>query len=826
MVGRPKKDANIEEVKTKVYYPLKTMNEILKSPNVDDRIKGQLSIYHKNSKKVGENTKLRSIDELNRYDKTGYGRFITSIKDGKELYNYSAASMKGNIRNLLFRDNYWDIDFVNCHPVIALSLFKKHGLPFQKTEYYVNNREECLEGVIQKAGGLVKCNRQSAKTLFLRIFYGGKIYNWCQDTLNEDCEEIKTGFYKELESEIQSNMREIIENTEEYYRNVKHYCQGVKNAKKDTRDIYPATFAYICQDIERKCLMAMKTAFENRNYRSGTLIYDGFHILMEKDINNVPIPIPDEILREIENDILKKTTYPMKITIKDMFENKEEDEEILKESEEQKLSRKLFEESFYENMKNKFEETHFKVEKTGLFITIEKDPLTGCDMFIKKKRELFKTTYEHLKCLSVEQDEDGNDKYEETRFIETWFKDPSIKLYKDIQFLPPPLKCPENIYNTWTDFVSEKYEIEKNLEEKSSENLERILNHFKMISGGYNYLGKYNENFDIELIENEEKDCYEYLVKWFASIIQKPANKTEVLVCLRSLLQGVGKTWLYCFLQSLLGSHLVVKIEDVSRDLFGSFNSTIENKLFLFIDEINNKIWKKHYTEFLQTITENETTINEKGISKYTINSFRNVYCATNSETPLSIVKDDRRIFAQDIKMNVKPPAEYYTKLFELLKCKSTMRKTLDYFKNIDISSYDPKNRPKTSFYEDIQEVSADPLVVYLKNKTFDLYVNHGFLTEENKNKLTFATKDMKDEYVDYQRENKNKDFIIDSAIFGKKIKNLNIEGLIPVSRSNKSYYKFDIEKICKCLIEKRHIKQSEYETLTTDESAVDIDDL
>lgn len=822
MVGRPKKDNTIIQIKKKVYYPTVILKQVLLSNKLNEGKKKQLRIFQENS--IIYDNELSYIEEIYTIKTTSFGRLTPSIKNGKEIYNFSGANMKGSVRNLLFREYYVDTDFVNCHYVIANTLFEKHGLPNEYTKYYIENRDKCINEVIELAGGITKCNKYSAKALFLRICYGGKISNWSKDTLNEDCEEFKTGFYKNLENEIHSNIKKLIDETDEYYRNVKSYCQAIKDERKDTRDIYPATFSYICQDIERKCLMSMVEMFESLNYQVGCLIYDGCHIKSDK-------PIERYILEKVEKGILLKTCFPMKITVKDMFENDEEDEEYLKMDEVMLEKQKKQKELSYSEMKRKFEEKHFKVMKTGLFITIEKDSLTNCETIIKKSKNLFKTTYEHLKYIKIIEIKNKkgivvDEEEKEESFIEKWFEDSDIKTYKDIQFIPPPLKCPDDIYNTWSSFVSENYEIQPELQEEAKNNLDTILNHLKLISGGYSYNGKYDSEYNLGLVENDEKDCFVYILKWICQLIQEPSKKSEVMLCLRSKLQGIGKTWLYCFLQSLLGSNLVCKIEDVGRDLFGTFNSTIDDKLFVFIDEICNKVWKKYYTNFLQTITEEETLINEKGVAKYKIKSYRRLFCASNSDTPLSIVKDERRIFAQDIKMENKPPAEYYIKLFNILKCKSSLRYIFDYFKQVDIKDYDPKKRPFTKFYEDLQEISIDPLVKFIFQKTVDLY-NHptygGYLTNFNKKHFTNTLSDMKAEYVEFQTENYNKDFIIDSSVFGKKLKNLEFSGLIFTNPKNKSSYIFDIENIFKNLVEKRYMKQQDIDEIIKNASQTNL---
>ena len=177
---------------------------------------------------------------------------------------------------------------------------------------------------------------------------------------------------------------------------------GVKHSKNDTRDVYPATFAYICQDIERKCMIVIKESFEKRGYISGTLIYDGLHVGNDKG------EISESTLMEIEKEVLLKTSYPMKITIKSMY-NSEDDELLIMSEEDEKLN-KIRQQRLYANVKEKFEDQHFKCLKDGLFYVFSVDPENGCKTITSTKREQIKTTYEHIKCLIIKVTEDGIEK--------------------------------------------------------------------------------------------------------------------------------------------------------------------------------------------------------------------------------------------------------------------------------------------------------------------------------------------------------------------------------------------------------------------------------
>lgn len=883
MVGRPKKNNDIEEIKIKTYFSKSVMEKLLQSGKLENSYSKQLEKWDSKSKKDDNKPKdYYYVEEIYFRKKTKYGRLQGKIKyTTKEDYNFTVANMTNVSRNLLFRDNYWDVDFVNCHFIIALHLFKKHNLPHDKIEYYINNREKCLEEVIEKSGGDEYCSRYSAKALFLRICYGGKIKNWCVDTLS-DAGEFMTGFYKELEDQIHSNIIQLIDNTDEYYRNVKAYAQGIKDAKEDNRSIYTATFSYICQDLERKCLLRMKECFEKNNYIVGGLIYDGLHVWKPvKD--NERLEIPEFIINTVEKYIEETEKIPMKITIKSMYN--EEDDDYLIPCKKIVDMHEEAQKKEYSQVKNNFEQKIFKCTNTGDFYEEQVDHLEGTKKYIRRDKKSLTTAYEHLIYLEIFKGKEGI-KYEKQEFLKRWFKDENIRNYEEVIFEPPSvyLKENKNVFNTWVGFKAEKYKfkwecdnrlnkikgtpneelINKilhpindstncnqnslelckdeelktvlneiiNLKTKEEEpflyNLEIILNHLKFISGGYNFLGTtkdVNEKDNcLQLIENEEKENYEYIIKWISHIIQYPSIKPNVMLIIRSVKQGIGKSFFYHILTSLLGSNLCCKIDNIERDMFGSFNSPLENALLVFTDEIDKKIWSKHRDNFYNFITEDTTMINQKGLKQKKTQSYRRFVATSNKDEPIVVEKECRRTFVVDIKTNYKPSSYYFDNLLKILKCEKTLKIFFNYLKNYDLKNFNPeRNKPITQFQEGLKEVQTDPLILFLKDKCYNCGFKYGVIEEVgteqspirniNCNQKHLSTS-LKLDYISYMNDNYTRDFKIQDNVFSKKIKDYKFNGIFHYTPGNKTTFIFLHKIFYEDLYNRKYIKKEEYDHL------------
>ena len=119
------------------------------------------------------------------------------------------------------------------------------------------------------------------------------------------------------------------------------------------------------------------------------------------------------------------------------------------------------EQETYEYMKVDFEKTHCKIINKSLFIS------EYGENFNLMNRKNLMDSYEHLHF----KDKDLK-KYS---FIQTWLKDENIRRYNDIDTVPPPLVCPNNIYNLWKPFNLE------NVTDWVDSDITIFLNHIKIL---------------------------------------------------------------------------------------------------------------------------------------------------------------------------------------------------------------------------------------------------------------------------------------------------------------------------------------------------------
>jgi hypothetical protein len=113
---------------------------------------------------------------------------VNSVNDNKikvnykrELYgrslpvkSYGLHAFRKEIRYSITENNYTDIDINNAHPVILEQILLYNNIKCDELSLYINNRDGYLKLVMDK----YNVNRDTSKTLFLSILYGGSYIKW------------------------------------------------------------------------------------------------------------------------------------------------------------------------------------------------------------------------------------------------------------------------------------------------------------------------------------------------------------------------------------------------------------------------------------------------------------------------------------------------------------------------------------------------------------------------------------------------------------------------------------------------------------------------
>ena len=218
----------------------------------------------------------------------------------------SLQSLPRQIRHTIAKEFYYDIDIVNCHPIILYQYCNKNNIKTPKLKEYIDDRDKILNEIIEKN----QITKEEAKKLILKITNGGE-HNQSKCLFIRD-------YYDEIK-EIQELICKIPENE-------KYVKIGKKNSdKKNGYNKNGSSVNVLLTDIENNILNCMIDYLKNKNIinKNVVLVFDGLMIL--KDDIKQPL---EDIIKELQEYIKNKIDYDMKIILKEMNEDiiiKEED---------------------------------------------------------------------------------------------------------------------------------------------------------------------------------------------------------------------------------------------------------------------------------------------------------------------------------------------------------------------------------------------------------------------------------------------------------------------------------------------------------------------
>lgn len=333
----------------------------------------------------------------------------------------------------------------------------------------------------------------------------------------------------------------------------------------------------------------------------------------------------------------------------------------------------------YEDFKIKFEETHFKCLHDGLIYEINKNKVYSFTISQTMDK------YGHIDCLL------GDDI---TKFIKEWLKDNDMRTYKNVGSFFSNDDCPDDTFNLFLGFDVNFIESFQPNEEQLLD-LQFILNHFKFLC-------------------NNEEDLYDYVIKWYAHMFKFPSKRNNIAIFFKSK-QGAGKNLSTNFIFNLIGSQHCSTIADIERDVFGTFNPLLKNKLLIVFDEMDPLTGIKNSDRLKALITGETIDINEKHKGLQTIFNNSRFVLFSNNDFCIKIENNDRRFLNIESILPI-PDNEYFIKFVKLMNDKQIQRLFYEHLLSIDIDDkYDwINNRPLTQLTKEMKASSLEPYENFL----------------------------------------------------------------------------------------------------------------
>lgn len=664
-----------------------------------------------------------------------YAKEYATYNIGRVYVNHSLGlqSFERDIRNALAQDLYWDIDMVNAHPTILLQACKKNGWTCDRLEHYVYNREQVLTDIMEHYG----CSVKDAKNLMIRMMFLGHPESWVGDSvceINNNHLDWVIGFRQELET-IAKNV----------YNNETDISTIISRKRKKTiQQKHSCALSLYLQSEEHKILMAIDRSLASQGRNMDVYIYDGGLVRKLKDEEE----LPESILKKCEEDVKEMTGYGVKLVVKPLETSFQVPDAV----------------DEYKTLKEEFEKTHFKVMRPLLYV----EQLSDGDFYMRDPAEL-KNAYVNKTFKKDSED---------VPFIDMWLRDPKIRTYDNIDFLPPPLVCPKETFNMWRGFAIELSDV------ASSCNIQPFIDHTDI------------------MVKHDEKGR-EYVLDYFAQMLQQPGFLTGIALVFKSS-QGAGKNIYLELFNQMLGKNMFYETANPVRDLMSRFSLGRLNRVLINVDETSGKDTYPYNEQLKNFITSPHYNYEKKGVSPVTLRNFNRFVFTTNNFCPVKIEEGDRRFVVFECSNEKKGDTAYFKDFAKYINDPANQKAVYEYLMKRDISNVDWINdRPITELYSDIQEANAPIHIKFFKW----LYENNPLEA-----KLVYSGQSFFDGFNEFITKGNFKNSSMTITAWGRLVKNLvltdtNANGFVIKTMSKGCVvYKVHIVDLKRWLIDNKHI--------------------
>ena len=235
-----------------------------------------------------------------------------------------------------------------------------------------------------------------------------------------------------------------------------------------------------------------------------------------------------------------------------------------------------------------------------------------------------------------------------------------------------------------------------------------------------------------------EPTSFEYVDNYLAHMIQKPFELPNAMVIMSGS-QGTGKDLFISFIESMIGSDLVVQI-DKMESLLQNFNTSIAQKLLTKVNEISDKgVHIDKHDQLKEKICSKYLTIEPKGFDKYQVDHVSRYIGFSNKDNILNVEKDDRRFMMIKTVNDMANNIPYHTNIKKQMDDINMIRSAFKYYATKDISGYKPMIIPHT-VYKAEQKMASLPYTLK--------FLYHYF--EEHMVKDNYLEKQAEEIYTEY----------------------------------------------------------------------------
>lgn len=332
----------------------------------------------------------------------------------------------------------------------------------------------------------------------------------------------------------------------------------------------------------------------------------------------------------------------------------------------------------YKVMKQAFEEDHFYYVPTNAFVEITPAGLRYYEL--KHAKEY----------MDIKWSFGGWDNFMlRISFLDIWRNDPTRRCIKRVDFTPTD--DPE-VYYMPVVFEYEKHQDE----EVTYEEEQDILEIFGTL---------------VSAVVNDDKTLGDYLLSYFAHMIQKPLEQPGVSIILVGA-KGVGKDTLLDFLRLHIVGPAFSHNYTETRQFFDKHDVDRKDKFMLKMEDSDSALCKTHAKDLRARITAREGSVNPKGRDPVTFPNYARYFFTANQAIPVGINDDndrERRFIILAVSSNLKGNTTFWTRCYQRLFSDKGAKVIGNLLAGRDLRDFQVRVQPENEYQEGLYEVERTP---------------------------------------------------------------------------------------------------------------------
>ena len=312
----------------------------------------------------------------------------------------------------------------------------------------------------------------------------------------------------------------------------------------------------------------------------------------------------------------------------------------------------------------------------------------------------------------------------------------------------PAQDAPEGVYNLWRGFKCEPLAPDEAPTKSMLEGVRLFKEHA------------------LENICLGDKDLYNWLMGYFAHLIQRPWEKPLTALVFKGD-KGVGKNALIDRIGRLFNGHYLLTSN--KRYITSNFNKHLANLILFVLDEAFWSGDKQAEGILKDLITGNTHLIEHKGREMFSAKNVLRLCIIGNEDWVVPASKDERRYAVFNIGNSRQGDKKYFTKMRRLIDKKGGNRLLMRELLDFDLNSVDVNAAPNTVGLLEQKIESLNPIHSWWyscleENTILGIDFQNDWPSEVGRTQL-------RDAYVTYAKQRGIKSWLPDSSAFGRTFK-------------------------------------------------------